>query len=237
MATLAVVWERLFGVALDSRTSLVAGTGLVALFAVANRGVWRVSRNVVTIAHEGGHAVAALLSGRRLQGVRLHSDTSGVTLSRGRPRGLGMVFTTMAGYVTPCLLGLGGAWMVAGGHITVLLWVSIGLLVAMLLMIRNAFGVVSVVLTGAGIFAVSWFASAPVQAAFGYAFTWFLLFGGIRPLSELQSKRRRGRAPDSDADQLARLTGVNGTAWVALFALVAVGALLAGGRLLMYWHS
>jgi hypothetical protein len=237
MATLADVWGRLFGVAWDSRTALVAGTGVVALFTVAHRGVWRVSRNVVTIAHEGGHAVVALLSGRRLQGIRLHSDTSGVTLSKGRARGPGMVFTAMAGYVTPCLLGLGGAWMVAGGHITVLLWVSIGLLVAMLVAIRNAFGVVSVVLTGGGIFAVSWFASAPVQAAFAYLFTWFLLFGGVRPVSELQGKRRRGRAPDSDADQLARLTGVSGTVWVALFALVAVGALLAGGRLLTYWHS
>ena len=39
--------------------------------------------DAVTIAHEGGHAVAALLTGRRLRGIRLHSDTSGLTLSAG----------------------------------------------------------------------------------------------------------------------------------------------------------
>jgi hypothetical protein len=46
---------------------------------------------------------------------------------------------------------------------------------------------------------------------------------------ELQTKRARGRAPDSDADQLARLTGMPGLMWVFGFGLVAVVALLAGG--------
>jgi hypothetical protein len=52
-------------------------------------------------------------------------------------------------------------------------------------------------------------------------------------VGELQSKRRRGRAPTSDADQLARLTGVPGTLWVVLFGLVSLGALLLGGSLLL----
>ena len=97
------------------------------------------------------------------------------------------------------------------------------------MLIRNVYGVLSVVTTGAVIFAVSWFTSATVQAAFAYAFTWFLLLAGARPVMELQSKRSRGRAPDSDADQLARLTGMPGLMWVFGFGAVAVVALLAGG--------
>ncbi len=54
-------------------------------------GVWPRTRHVVTIAHEGAHAMAALASGRRLAGIRLHSDTSGLTVSRGRTTGPGMV--------------------------------------------------------------------------------------------------------------------------------------------------
>jgi hypothetical protein len=54
---------------------------------------------------------------------------------------------------------------------------------------------------------------------------WFLLFGGLRPVLELNRSRRRGRSEGSDADQLARLTGVPGGAWVLLFGLVALGAL------------
>ena len=60
---------------------LVIVTGLVALGAVVPRTAWRLSRNAITIAHEGGHGLMALLTGRRLDGIRLHSDTSGLTVS------------------------------------------------------------------------------------------------------------------------------------------------------------
>ncbi|MBO0817071.1 MAG: M50 family metallopeptidase, partial [Actinobacteria bacterium] len=49
---------------------LVAGTALLAVAAVGSRRIWPVSRTVVTIAHEGGHALVALLTGRRLDSVR-----------------------------------------------------------------------------------------------------------------------------------------------------------------------
>lgn len=101
---------------------LVGATAAVALAAVLPHVLWRLSRNAITIAHEGGHGLVALLSGRRLQGIRLHSDTSGLTVSRGKPCGLGMILTAAAGYTAPSLLGLGGALLLAAGHITALLW-------------------------------------------------------------------------------------------------------------------
>jgi hypothetical protein len=66
---------------------VVLAAGVAAALAVVIDGIWRWSRGVVTIAHEAGHAAAALATGRRLTGIRLHSDTSGLTLSTGRPRG------------------------------------------------------------------------------------------------------------------------------------------------------
>ncbi|KAA2254463.1 M50 family metallopeptidase [Solihabitans fulvus] len=233
MSIITQLWDSLSSLVRDTPRAVVVGAGLVALLVVLSRGPWRLARNAITIAHEGGHALVALLTGRRLAGVKLHSDTSGVTVSAGRSHGPGMVFTALAGYVTPSLLGLGAAALVSAGHVRVLLWISIALLLAMLVMIRNVFGVVSVVVTGGALFAVSWFTTYEVQAAFANLVCWFLLFGGVRPISELQRKRRRGRARDSDADQLARLTRVSGTAWVALFALVAVASLVLGGRLLL----
>jgi hypothetical protein len=233
MSTLGDVWHEVIGTQPHPPWWLVIGTGCAALAAISIRSVWHVLRNLVTIAHEGGHAFAALVTGRQLQGIRLHSDTSGVTVSSGKPHGPGMIFTALAGYVTPPLLGLGAAGLLAVGHVTALLWISIALLAAILIAIRNVYGVVSVVTTGAVIFAVSWYASATMQAAFAYAFTWFLLLAGARPVMELQSKRARGRAPDSDADQLARLTGTPGLMWVFGFGVVAVVALLAGGSWLL----
>ncbi len=224
--TIADVWHQVTSVQPTPATAVVVGAAVVALAAVLVRSSWHVGRNVVTIAHEGGHALVALLVGRRLTGIQLHSDTSGVTLSRGHPRGPGMVATAMAGYLAPSLLGLGAAGLLASGHITALLWLTVIVLVAMLVLVRNAYGIVSILVTAAAVFVVSWFTSAQVQAGFAYAFTWFLLFAGIRPVLELQRSRSRGRAPQSDADQLAGLTRVPGLVWVGLFAIVGIVVLI-----------
>lgn len=214
-------------------TELIAVTAGLAFLVVAARPLWRYARNAITIAHEGGHALVAVLVGRRLSGIRLHSDTSGLTVSRGRPRGPGMVLTLLAGYVAPSLLGLGGAALLAAGRITLLLWAIILLLFAVLIMIRNVYGFLAVSATSAAVFAVSWLAEPDLQAIFAYAAVWFLLIGGVRPVSELQRLRHRGRSRDSDADQLARLTHVPALVWVGLFGLVNVVALVVGGLLLL----
>jgi hypothetical protein len=226
------LWDRLFGAQPDPPALLVAVTCAVALLVVVARLPWRIARNAITIAHEGGHGLAAVLTGRRLTGIRLHSDTSGLTLSAGRPSGPGMAFTLLAGYLAPSLIGLAGAWLLAGNRITLLLWLAVALLLAMLVMIRNVFGVISVVLTTAVVLVVSWYASPEVQAAFAYVGVWFLLLGGLRPVGELQALRRRGRLPDSDADQLARVTRVPGLIWVGLFGVVNLAAMILGGALL-----
>jgi hypothetical protein len=229
MANLGELWHR----QADPEGWIVLVAAVVALIAVAHPLSWRVSRSVVTIAHEGGHALVALLTGRKLDGIKLHSDTSGVTVSRGKPTGPGMVFTALAGYLTPPLLGLLFAWLLSMGRITLMLWAAMVLLLGMLVMIRNAFGVLSVVGTGGMIFAVSWFATDAVQGAFAYLGASFLLLAGARPVIELQRMRARNQAPTSDADQLAYLTRVPGLVWVTLFGLVALASLVFGAMLLI----
>jgi len=226
------LWDKLFGAQPDPPALLVLVTALIALVVVVFRPLWRIARNAITIAHEGGHALVALLTGRKLRGIRLEFDTSGLTLSAGRPTGPGMMFTLLAGYIAPSLVGLAGAWILGGNRITLLLWVAVVLLLLMLINIRNAFGVVSVVVTGGIVLAVSWYASPQVQAAFAYTGVWFLLVGGVRPVGELQKLRQRGRMPGSDADQLAGLTHLPAVFWVFLFYLVNLAALAIGTILL-----
>lgn len=226
------LWDRLTTAQAAPDWWLVIAAGIVALGMVVYGPVWRLARNVVTIAHEGGHALVALLTGRKLDGIKLHSDTSGVTVSRGKPHGPGMVFTAMAGYITPPLLGLAFAGLLSLNRITLMLWGAMALLAALLIKIRNAYGLLSVLGTGLLIFVVSWFGSDTMQAGFAYLGTWFLLFAGARPVIELQRLRRRHRAPASDADQLAYLTGIPGLTWVFLFGMVALVALFLGGELM-----
>lgn len=225
------IWERVTGTQTPPPWQLVVGTGVVALVLVTFRPTWRLLRNIVTIAHEGGHAFTALLTGRRLNSIRLHSDTSGLTVSSGKPYGPGMILTTAAGYPAPALVGLGYAALLGAHRITLMLWLTIVLLLIILLKVRNVYGALSVLITGGIVFAVSWFGTDTAQAALAYLAAWFLLLAAARPVVELQ--RNRAHEPNSDADQLARLTRIPGILWVLVFGAIAVGSLLLGGRLLL----
>ncbi|MER6846616.1 M50 family metallopeptidase [Streptomyces flaveolus] len=229
----ASLWDEITGTQPDPELWVVIATLVAAFAVVVSRPLWRTARNAITIAHEGGHGLVALLTGRTLTGITLHSDTSGLTVSRGKPHGLGMILTAVAGYTAPSLLGLGGAALLASGRVTLLLWVATALLLALLVMIRNAYGVLTVVLTGGTFLLVSWLAGPQVQAAFAYAAVWFLLLGGVRPAFELQAKRARGGAGDSDADQLARLSHAPAAVWFFLFHAVSLCSLVGGGRWLL----
>jgi hypothetical protein len=226
------VRESAFGTQPAPSTAAVIGTGLMALVLMSPQ-AWPRTRHLVTIAHEGAHGVVALMSGRRLAGIRLHSDTSGLTLSRGRPTGLGMVLTSAAGYVGPGLLGLGAAYLLQAGHAVGVLWLALVLLAALLLQIRNFYGLYAVLVVGVGVFAISWWASPPVQVVVAHVGTWFALLAAPRAVMELQVQRRGGRARTSDADVLARLTGVPGIVWVGLFLLVNLAALVVGADWLL----
>lgn len=224
------IWQDVIGTQPPPGEGGVLATALVALALVLVPRMWHPARHVVTIAHEGAHGVAALVSGRRLAGIRLHSDTSGLTVSQGRRTGPGMVLTAFAGYVGPAVLGLGGAFLLRERHALAVLWLAVLLLGLLLLQIRNFFGLWVVLLAGVGVVAVTWWGSDAAQSLAAYTGTWFLLLAAPRPVLELQQLRRAGRAGDSDADVLARLTPLPGLVWILVFLLVTLGCLLLGGR-------
>jgi len=235
MSVLARLWDRVSGSQPLPPAWVVGLTGLIAIAVVLDSRSWRLAGKVITIAHEGGHALVSVLSGRRLDGIRLHSDSSGVTYSRGRRTGPGLVLTAAAGYVMPSLLGAGAACLLAAGNLTAMLWLALVLLAATFLAIRNFYGAAAVLVTAGAVFAVSYYASTAVQAGFAYLAAWFLLLGGVRPAVELARGtlgRRQRWAQGSDAEQLARLTGAPAGLWVTVFVLVALGALVAGAYLL-----
>lgn len=224
-------WSRVWG-DLGSRQPLPDATtvllvGAVAAALVAWPVTWPRVRIGVTLVHEAGHALVALLVGRRLQGIRLHSDTSGVTLSRGRPRGPGMVAMLAAGYLAPAVLGLGAALLLADGRALLLLWVLVALLVLVLLWIRNAFGLLVVLLVGTAVALVTWYAGAQAQTAAALLVAWLLLLAAPRPLVELLLAGRAGRR-GSDPDQLARLTRVPSVLWTLLLLAASLSGLVVG---------
>lgn len=230
MEFLAELWHRALQVQPAESTATVAVIGAGALLIVLFG--WPLVRAAVTICHEAGHAVVALLVGRRLSGIRLHSDTSGLTLTRGKPSGPGMVATLFAGYPAAAIVGLGAAWLAGSGYAAGLLWAMVGLLALMLLKIRNLYGAWIVVASAVVIGVITWFAPPFVISWLALGLAWLLLLAAPRPVLEVAGNRD----PGTDAAQLARISLLPRLAWVGLWLLLTVAALVAGaGWLLRLW--
>lgn len=211
---------------LDASALLVIAAVVLLLLAWAPS--WRVLRHGVTLVHEASHGFVALLSGRRLGGIRLHSDSSGLTVSRGRPAGPGMVATSLAGYLGPSALGLVGAAAVSAGHPVALLW-GLTLVVALLaLQIRNWFGVWSVVVAGGLLAGVGTLLPVAAQSIVAVGLTLFLLLAAPRGVIDLHRVRRRRPGGATDADTLARLTRVPGIVWVGVFFVLTAASAALG---------
>ena len=167
MEIVTEIWRRALAVqpVPDRGTVLLVAIAALALVLVPR--TWPATRQIVTISHEGGHALAAVVTGRRLAGIRLHSDTSGLTLSHGKPAGPGMV--DHAGRRLP---GSGGGRRgrraaarrraCAG-----LLWLLVLWLAVMLVQIRNLYGFVVLVGCGAAVALASWYLPADVVVGDG----------------------------------------------------------------------
>ena len=228
MDTLATIFGRISDVQPLPTAAVVIGLGIIALLLVCVRQLWRPTRMLVTITHEAGHATVGRVCGRELQGIRLHSDTSGVTVTRGRPTGPGMVATLLAGYTAPAVVGLTAAAVLGTGHATALLWAFLATLALMLLAIRNLYGLWVILVIGGALAAATWYLPVEWQGWLAYLLCWVLLFGAVRPTLELVRSHDRA----SDSAQLARLTHVPAIAWTGLFVVVALACGLAGGLML-----
>lgn len=211
------------------------GAAALALVAVAltwHRGGRLPVRRFSTMIHESGHALASLLTGGRVRGMRLHADGSGLTWSRGAP-GWRRVVVLAAGYPAPALAGLAGAQMVAAGYHAGLLVGLVALCAVLLVVLRNLFGVWLAVATGAGVSLLSWLAPPVLLSVTAYLVVWSLLFASARDMVDLHRSRSTPAYRGSDPAQLARLTGIPAGVWLALGALIAAGSLFLGAARLL----
>lgn len=229
---LGEVWSRATSVQPGPAPEVELLLGVAALAVVLLPGTWPYARLVVTVVHEAGHAVVAVLVGRRLQAIRLHSDTSGLTVSRGRPRGPGMILMLLAGYLAPAAVGLASVLLLVADRSMAVLWIAVLVLLMMLVHVRNLYGLgVLLALLGA-VVAVAWWLDPALQALVAHQLTWLLLLAAPRPVVELVRSGRRGSGT-SDADQLARLTRVPALVWTLLFLAASLAGLVVGATTLV----
>lgn len=200
--------------------------GIIVLLGFAVEGIWRLARHIGVIAHEGAHALAGWSMGHKIARVELNSDGSGKTVIEGPWTSLGVIITSFAGYLGPSLFGLGAAALLAHHQVRAVLIVAGIALFLMLLLVRNSFGCVSVLLNGGLIFLVLRYGNVEIETIAAYALSWFLLLSGVRFV--LMPGSWAG-----DSETLSKTTHIPRVVWIALWLAGAVLALWIGGHLLV----
>lgn len=195
------------------------------------RVTWQYFGLFATLVHELGHAVAAILTGRMVHGIRIRRNHSGDALSSGRGV-FGTVVSGIFGYPAPAIVGAAQLWSVFNGYTAIALFAGGIVLVLTLVVIRNAFGAV-VVVVSAAVSTLLWFFANP--AVQGYALLVIgvaLLVGSVRALGTVIGVhlRHRDQLASSDAYLLYRRTGIPSPLWLLLFT-----ALIGGSCVLAVW--
>lgn len=203
----------------------LAGT-VVVLMAV--RRLWRVLRQASTIIHEMGHVLTAWASGRRVSGIRLHSDTSGVTVSVGKRHGPGMLLTALGGYPAPGLLALGMAALLTAGNAGAALTLYQAVVLLALLLSRNAMGIFSCLVSLAATGLIWWHNDSMLVTYTVVALAVFYAVAGVRGTFDVVQihARRRPEAASTDASLAARAwrgLPLPPFMWLGFFLLVSAG--------------
>jgi len=185
------------------------------------------ARAVGTVAHESGHMVVGILTGHTVRYFEVTIGGTGATYWAGWRWGPGRILTTVAGYLTPPLLGLGGAALFDAGQIPLLLWTAVVLLVLTLYHAEREWTTFVVLLLSAATGYVALSGPPLLETGFAAGLVWLLLFDG------LFSAAVAGKQNGTDPDRLFRDTLIPRFLWKGVFIVVALVCLWKGAHLLV----
>lgn len=198
---------------------------ITTTFAAATIGsAWRLTQLPATLIHELGHAYIARLTGRAVNGIQLHLDTSGVTHSTGKPYGIGYALTLMAGYTAPPLLGAACTWAALNGWSGIALMTLTLILAPTVLLSRNLVALAATTATSALLIFALLHANATLSTAIAQTIGAYLGVAGVRGVIALLEAHRAGRGEGSDAHQLRSVTYLPISLWLTVFTTVACAA-------------
>lgn len=188
-------------------------------------------RLLVTLIHEGGHALATVLTGGAVRRIELYTDGSGVTVSSG---GWPLLIVP-AGYLGAALLGALMLYLLNHSNAgrRSLYALAIGALLLTLLFVRNLFGIV----TGLGLASLLFAAGGllpPLAAFFLAAFLAVqVCLNSVLDLVGLTMTTGLFDASHNDAALMARMTFVPPIVWAALWAALSIVIVGVGVRSLL----
>jgi hypothetical protein len=212
----------------------VLAVALLAIGFAVHRTTWNVIGYPVTIVHEIGHALAAVVAGYRLHGITVNSDMSGATNFAGKGT-FRVLWTLWWGYPAPAVAGAALMWTVSEGWAKVALWVLVGSLALTFLLSRSWHTVGVVLATGVVLALVAWYGEPWVQNVVVFAFAWVLIVGSVRAWwAVTRSHVTRRGVNRSDAYMLGRRSRVlPGAFWLVTFLVVIAASAWYGASLVL----
>jgi hypothetical protein len=203
---------------------VVYAAGFVVLILLALTGSW--AGSLVTVAHEGGHMLLSVLTLRSFRGFTLRDGGGGATSITDDSWGVGDLVQTVAGYLTPPLLGLGGAAVLVRGNAWGVLAAVAFLLAVSFFYAENALAFLVTLVALTTVVLVLWLGALQLQVALAAGAVWLMLLGGVRAAWIMDP------GDGSDAYWMARGTLIPRGVWKLFWITVALACLYAGGRLL-----
>lgn len=201
---------------------------IVGGFALTYTPAWRWLRHACTYTHELAHAITAILVGGVVHSVVYHPDSSGVARF-SIPREFGsirLILATGAGYLGPGVAGLATVSALVSGMVVPWLVLCAGLvLIGLLLMVRNVWGLLYSTILGGGLVAVAASLEPVWATGIGGVAAGVLLAGGVRMAYTQYSHTD---LTSSDAETIAGVLHVPGRAVAAIQVLFAIGFLGTG---------
>lgn len=219
---------------MGQRLSFLAWVGLIAGSYVLT--AWTplgpVLRMFNTLVHEMGHAVAALATQGQVQRMALNPDLSGVTQVAFSAPWAGVVIG-LAGYMISPIWAAGMLRAVLGGRELTVLRAHVALVaIALLVFVRNPFGLIWGLIAGAAL--VLALAMGPwLRRVVALSLAVLLAEQAITSPLVLLVAALRSPGQAGDATLLMQQTGVPALAWAALlavFAMVVLWVALAARR-------
>ena len=214
----------------DGLAPLPGGTaaliGFAALIVVMVPFLWPIARHINVMAHEGAHALAAILLGFALETVILRRETGETTYKAARGAVLRLITVGFIGYLGPSLFGLAAAKLIETGRVVTVLWLLIMMLVLLFFFIGRSLGMISVPVAIVLLVLVTRNAHAWLEEVVIYGLTWLLLLDGVRIAVAHGAKA-------SDAVTLGGRTHIHPRFWSLLWIAGTVLAVLIGGKWLI----
>lgn len=199
--------------------------GLVVAVVVVVPLLWAPFEHFSAMTHEGAHALLAVILGLTVTEIVLDRHSQGKTGIVGE--GLRAVLVVLIGYLGPSLFGLGAARLISLGDPVTVLWLLVLLLVLVLFLVARSFGMFSVPIAIALLYVILRYTHAGTEVVAAYTVAWLLLLSGLRT-----AVGHGIRAADAAA--LRDRTHLPRRLWSLLWLAGTAGALLVGGKLLVF---